>query len=457
MVATGSALSFTHAQSADALIDKLVDKGILTVKEANELRTESDKDFNRAYSVKSGMPDWVNSLKFNGDLRGRFEGFYKDNPSFVDRNRFRFRMRFGVTAVMTDDLEVGMRLASGTTEADPISTNQTGENNASKKGISLDLAYAKWSPIHTAAWSGVFSLGKIENPFVFSEMMFDHDYTPEGLSQQFVYTLNDKHAFKLNVGEFVLDEVGASSRDPYMGGAQLRFDSTWNTHWQTTFGVGALVISGKDGLRGAFSTTTPARTTEVDVKGVPTIVVLDPATTAATAATVPDVNQGNTRDAGGRLVNNYNPIVVDSGITYSLESFPMYAGVFPIRVGGEYAHNPGADNDNTAYALGVTFGKASKKGTWDLGYKWKEMQRDFWWEELPDSDFGTYYETAPLGGRRGYQAGTNVRGHVFKATYAPSDSFTIGLTYFVGEAIVESPLASGSTIGRLQVDAIWKF
>lgn len=36
-----------HAQSADALIDKLVEKGVLTVKEANELREEADKGFNQ--------------------------------------------------------------------------------------------------------------------------------------------------------------------------------------------------------------------------------------------------------------------------------------------------------------------------------------------------------------------------------------------------------------------------
>src|SRR4051812_40331957 len=99
-----------QAQSADALIDKLVDKGILTVKEANELREESDKGFNTAYSVKSGMLDWVTALKFNGDLRGRYEGFFGDNPAFVDRERFRYRLRFGAVATLKDDLEVGLRL-----------------------------------------------------------------------------------------------------------------------------------------------------------------------------------------------------------------------------------------------------------------------------------------------------------------------------------------------------------
>src|SRR5882762_5916540 len=133
--AAGAAVSVAlstaaQAQSADALIDKLVEKGILTTKEANELREEADKNFTTSYQVKSGMPDWVTSLKFNGDFRGRLEGFYSDNSAFVDRNRFRYRLRFGAVATIHNNFEVGLRLTSsdaagGFTEGDPISGNTT--------------------------------------------------------------------------------------------------------------------------------------------------------------------------------------------------------------------------------------------------------------------------------------------------------------------------------------------
>src|SRR5271167_3889625 len=63
----------SHAQSSDALIDKLVDKGILTTKEAQELRDESDQDFTTAFQTKTGMPDWVTGYKFFGDFRGRYD------------------------------------------------------------------------------------------------------------------------------------------------------------------------------------------------------------------------------------------------------------------------------------------------------------------------------------------------------------------------------------------------
>src|ERR1700704_725311 len=100
LLASASLINSARGQTADALIDKLVEKGILTVKEANQLREESDKGFSTSYSVKSGMSDWVTALKFNGDVRGRYEGFYNSDPTFQDRNRMRYRLRFGAVATL---------------------------------------------------------------------------------------------------------------------------------------------------------------------------------------------------------------------------------------------------------------------------------------------------------------------------------------------------------------------
>src|SRR5882672_11047313 len=125
------------AQSSDALLDKLVEKGILTTKEANELKEETDKAFTTAYQVKSGMPDWVTSLKFNGDFRGRYENFDSDNPLFVNRTRFRYRARLGIIATLLDDFEVGLRFTSAdpatTGGGNPVSNNSTLQDNGTKK------------------------------------------------------------------------------------------------------------------------------------------------------------------------------------------------------------------------------------------------------------------------------------------------------------------------------------
>ena len=76
---TAAGVPLAQAQSSDALIEKLVDKGVLTQQEAKDLRDEVDKDFTKAYASKSGMPEWVTALKFNGDFRGRYESFYYSN------------------------------------------------------------------------------------------------------------------------------------------------------------------------------------------------------------------------------------------------------------------------------------------------------------------------------------------------------------------------------------------
>jgi hypothetical protein len=431
----------TQAQSSDALLDKLVDKGILTVKEANDLKEESDKNFTTAFQVKSGMPDWVNSFKLNGDFRGRYEGFYSDSVS--DRNRFRYRLRFGAVATLKDDFEVGFRLTSseaarnGGSGGDPISGNTTMTSNGSKKLVYIDLAYGKWSPIHNNGWEGSFSVGKIQNPFQTSDMVFDGDYTPEGFSQQFGYNFNEQHALRMNLGEFAVNEVSGSSQDSYLFGAQLRFDSKWNKRWETTFGVGGFALTDENQLNASSGST----------------------------FSVPDQNGGNSRSAtatgaaGGYLLSNYNPVVADAYATYYVKEVPYYPGDFPIRFGGEYMNNPGADEMNEGYNLGVQFGKSGKKGTWDVSYRYKELQGDAWYDQLVDSDFGAVYNAASARSTGlstpGYIAGTNVRGHVIRANYSPYDSLTLGLTCFITEAIDEATDSMQTT--RLQVDAMWKF
>jgi hypothetical protein len=427
-----------RAQSADALIDKLIDKGILTVEEANELREQADQNFTTSYQVKSGMPEWVTSLKINGDFRGRFEGFYSDNPAFTDRNRFRYRLRLGVTAVMKDQLEVGLRLASGDLEGvrelrtgtDPISSNQSFQNNASKKGVFIDLAYAKWSPIAGPDWSGYLTIGKMENPFAFSDAMFDRDYTPEGAAIGVAHTLNDQHTLGLTGAGFVLDEISSDSNDPYLVGAQLRWNGTWSPQWASSVGVAALVIGGEENLR------------NIDV---------------------PNINAGNTRTLpDGELVYDYNPIVADAAITYTLPHFPMHNAPFPIQVSGEFIHNPAAPDRNQGYSVGVSFGKSGRRGLWDLSYRYKYIEGDAWFEEFLDSDFGAFYAAPAEGqGFSGYAAGTNTKGHVAKAAYSPHDAVTLTLTAFITELIDVPTVPAGtdpdSQMLRVQADALFRF
>ena len=421
-----------HAQSSDALIDKLVDKGILTANEAKDLREESDKDFKTAFQAKTGMPDWVTGYKISGDVRGRFEDINSDAHAQTTRDRFRYRLRAGLTVSLQNDLEAGFRLTSdeaatgSTTGGDPISGNTTMTGNGSKKFIFIDQAYGKWSPLHADGWDGNVTFGKMENPFVASDIVFDPDYTPEGAALQLGYAINDKHSVRFNGGGFVLNELSGSSYDSYMFGAQARFDSKWTSKLATSFGV-----SYFDLMNSANLTTTA----------------------------VPDQNAGNWRNSSGKLLSGFNPWVVDTAITYTLDSFPLYNGAFPIKLAADVVNNPSAsDSQNNAWSAGVTFGKSGKKGLWEVSYRYKYLEANSWYEELVDSDFGAFYGASLKPYYvSGYKTGTNVKGHAFKLAYSVTDSLSLAATYFLTELIDRPVSVSSSATGRLQVDASLKF
>lgn len=454
LLASAAAASFVingRAQSVDALLDKLVDKGVLTVNEAKSLREETDQKSGAtttattptaAPATKSSMPDWITSFKWGGDLRGRFEDFSSSNPVFDSQDRFRYRFRLGATLTMLDDFEVGFRLGSGNLESgltagsDPLSSNQTYQNNASKKGVFIDLAYATWSPLHNHTWALSTTLGKMENPFVFTDMVFDPDYTPEGGAAQIGYKFNERHELKLIGAAFIVDNNAQltaqpySAENPFLTGGQLLLNSSWNKRLSTSAGLAILGITGADALGNLA---------------------------------VPNGNQGNTRDPITTAPTYaFSPLVASASTTYRLDEMPLYPGAFPIRIGGEYMYNSGAPAaaDNYGYNVGIQFGKAGKKGTWELSYTWKWLGANAWYEELVDSDFGALYQqTQPNSGFLGpnYGSGTDVKGNVVKLAYSPYDFVTVSAKWFYTWLIVQYPDGSDSSMSRLQLDATIKF
>ena len=204
----------------------------------------------------------------------------------------------------------------------------------------------------------------------------------------------------------------------------------------------------------------------------------------------PNNNAGNSRDlrpvtgANGAIINPYGlmykyaPFVADASITYNLRSMPLYKGVCPLKLAGEFMVNPGAGPytgggyyngfalpgltnqtvQNKGWWVGVTLGKADKRGTWEISYRYQYLEGDAWWDALPDSDYPAFYYTDVNAGT--VYTGTNIKGHIFKGTYALYDSLHFTVKYYLTEQIIPSqaaPVGASSHVGRLQVDMLWKF
>jgi len=439
-----------HAQSSDALIDKLVDKGILTSDEAKDLRDESDKNFNTALQAKSGMPDWVTSYKVYGDFRARYDQVSStdNNKTFTERDRYRFRLRAGIIVSMLDNLEVGFSLTTGdpasannfNNAGNPLSNNTTAQDNGTKKNVYIDTAYGKWTALNSDGWLLSATFGKMYNPLQFTPMVFDSDWTPEGVALQGGYTFNDQHTLLVN-GAALVEDQGVSSTDkgsvqaPALFAGQAIWNANWTQKFGTSLGLGGYILANSQNL---------------------------------TTTAVPYINQGNSRMTNGVLINGYAPIIADASATYKLDSFPLYPGAFPIKVAGEYINNldtVSGNKNNQAIWGGITFGKAGTKHTWDLSYRYEYLEADATYDQLVDDDNGAYYQHAPNGGAAGWYGGTNVKGHLIKANYSITDSLTLSFTCFLNELISPSlNTPAGANHGEpnnsathLMADLMWKF
>jgi hypothetical protein len=435
----------THAQSSvDALLNKLEQKGILSVDEAKELKTENAtntvSDFNKALGAKFPMPDWVTSYKLSGDFRGRYDDVSTGTPAYknsagstVDENnvRLRYRLRVGLTINMKDDLQVGFRLGTddspgttgGTTGGNPLSNNTTLQGNGSKKFIYVDAAYGKWMPINDGTWMVAGTIGKMDQPFQASSMVFDPDYTPEGAALQATYKVNNNHSLAFNGAAFVLDQ--ANSRGPFLYGGQVIWNANWTPKIGTALGIAAYDIANQASL----------------------------ISTAPTGASY-DSNLGNTI-VGGRPASEFNPFVASGSVTYTLDSFPLYTGAFPIKLAGEYLNNPAAASNNKGWWGGLTLGKSGKKGTWDISYRYQRLEANAWWDQLVDDDNIALFPASLAGGSAA--GGTNIKGHLVKFNYSIFDSLTFSFTAYIND-LINNPVPGAKTDAvHAMADLMWKF
>jgi hypothetical protein len=175
------------------------------------------------------MPEWIQRFKLAGDLRLRYEGDYyaNDNGDFLnpsnptvllnshtDQSLYKLRARLGIFTKVTDGVDAGLGLATGTTN-NPVSTNVTLGDFFNKKSITLDLAYLKWNPVPSITlWGGIFP-----NPWFSTDMVWDRDINFTGLDVQYDPQLTESLGMFFSAGAFPLQVVDQHQK--WLFGGQL--------------------------------------------------------------------------------------------------------------------------------------------------------------------------------------------------------------------------------------------
>ncbi len=263
----------SHAQSSsDALINKLMQKGILTADEAKELRSESEMSetnlLNQFPASKWKIANSIKSIELYGDLRLRYEYRGADNPwpkpaagttlgdgnsgavgDTYARERFRYALRVGLRGDLVDNWSYGFRFETsanprsqfvtfgddtGKTLAssaavNPVSgvpyTPPTGGTPSDKTsdGIAVGQAYVGW---HPTSWLEI-AAGKMPNPLYTTPMVWSSALSPEGGFEKLKYTIGPVDLF-VDAGQFLYQDPSVGQRfltsDTFLLANQLGFN-----------------------------------------------------------------------------------------------------------------------------------------------------------------------------------------------------------------------------------------
>jgi hypothetical protein len=442
----------------------------------NDLREQVVDDvMNKAKQERWGVPgtapDWTQRIKFSGDARVRAESImfpsdnvvqgYKDynyiNSKKVegspndylntseDRNRMRTRFRLGMKANVTQGVEAGARVVTGST-SNPVSTNETLGDYGNSFGIVMDRAYIKYKT-HEERWSYVG--GRFENPFMRTDLIWDNDLQFDGVAASWYWLRTgawddaDRQWDPfVTFGIFPVDEFELSDKDKWLFGFQTGFTYSWWSQDELSFAVGYYHYENTVGIRNPvgleiYNYTAP----DFFQKGNSVFNIMNPDPGDPNAAT----------KALYALAYDYH--IVDVLLEYRLAVFSPHQVVLT----AEYIKNIGADDAEAeslrrsapvetrhdGMLLKATFGWpiVAKPNDWQVSVGYRALRADAVIDGFADSDF--------------HMGGTDGKGYVFEAQYGLLNETWLTLKWMSSDSIdLASPSTDPTTKSTLGVDIL---
>lgn len=306
-------------------------------------------------------------FKVSGDLRVRAQGDYSDSDG-RNRESGQVRARLGASYAVSDLVTIGARIATGDPD-DPNSSDVQLSNWDDDLQVSLDQAYVQLNLDHLKVYGG-----KIPQPFTRTELVWDGDVNPQGVSAVYKLPMKNGSAFRANGLFFIVDEQAAGPESTMLG-AQIGYDTAALGHWKLdasaayyAYNLGSVVGADTGDFR------------------------------------------SNLRRPDGHYLSDFHLADVILGATYS-----GLGERWPLRIVGDYVKNLGAaTDDDTGYGVDFVLGRASKVGDWRVGYGYAIAETDAVLAAFSQDNTGI---------------GTNYRQHMFTADYVPSPNTVISASW----------------------------
>lgn len=437
-------------------------------------------------------PAWVNNIKIDGDIRLRYQHDSQSgnntpastyviadvqnsngvsrSPDFASyavndasellptsdtqsaRTRERLRMRLGLTAKVTDEVGVGVRLATGSA-TDRVSTNQTMGQNFNKYQLFVDRAFVRLDP---AEWVSIQG-GRIPNPWFSTEMTWSENLNFEGFATSFRRpVVDDGFAPFLTLGYFPLREATPPSRNSRsLWGAQMGAAMELDSRTRLKFGLAYYQYNNVEG------------------RSDPDYTVLSNGISAGLKYGRYDYPTGLRQR--GNTVFETNPLLTFSsdvikptwGLAYRFKPLVLKASAefthfnpFNILVAAEYANNtafslsdfrrrtdsafygnvnPGGRRDGYQLKFAVGALDVRDANDWQVQFSYRHVGSDAVLDAFTDSDLG-------LGG-------TNIRGYTLGLNYGLDRNTSLGMRYMAAENI-DTPLNSNYPNASFKVNTL---
>jgi hypothetical protein len=427
------------ASDVDILINKLAEKGILSRADAQEILQEIESESPAPVGAAPEIPSWLNRIKPFADLRIRHDTQWRDTATdSYDRNRERFRLRFGAKLETSENTEVGIRLASGSGFQN--TTNQSFDEHSRGKGIFIDRAYAKWKQSDHLTLVG----GKHKNPLFTTPLVWDPDVNPEGVSELLSLGLSENVDIHANLGQWFVEELnitnGDSDSDPTLLAFQLVSNVKPAENTAVRFGATYYDFQHMENLSWSSGVLSDSE----DFLGY---------------------NQRHGQqmvfDSRGKLLNEWKCLELAAEIKFK-DLLPV-----PFSIMGDYIKNfdadvseliakgvdpgdsdpadllaYGGDDRDTGWLVGVTLGNKKKEGDWYFKYHYQELEDYAFPAVFVDSDF--------------HGGGTNNEGHYIHGRYFLTDNIVAAATGFLTEREDEDKDGKRDE-DRIQLDVIFSF
>lgn len=405
------------------------------------------------WAIPGALPDWIRRMRITGDIRVRGQGdaFAEDNATsaYVDfltvndkggigkagadalintteeRQRLRARLRFGVDTELGYGWTTGFRIATGNLR-DPVSTNQTLGNTAGRYTIGVDQAYIRHTGVSRSNRRQLtFTGGRMANPWMTTDLVFDNDMTFEGLTANYRVALQRDELFNrfvfFTLGGFPIEEFEDNSDDKWLLGGQLGLEYRLDSGSRLRFASAYYDYRNLVGQRNVLDSN-----------------LLD--------YTAPKfLQRGNAlfdirNDADGTtnlfaLAAEYRLVDVTAGFDWRVS--PNYR----IAFSGNYVKNIGYEEDEVNQRLGIAidprtegyqvetaFGSSNmaQPSAWRVTLAYRYLERDAVLDAFTDSDFR-------LGG-------TDVQGFIVGGEYAFTPRVMLRARYLSGNEIDGPPL-----------------